>query len=86
MAEWLGVHARQVRKLAETGVIQRDGRGRYRLQVRSEPLQFTCGSRRPDGEGPLPVLGLTWSGSVRFWPDPSAKPRKCATAPFEAIC
>lgn len=32
VAEWLGLHERQVRKLAEQGVIERDGRGRYRLQ------------------------------------------------------
>ena len=32
VAVWLGCHERQVRKLAELGVIQRDGNGRYRLQ------------------------------------------------------
>lgn len=30
---WTDLHERQVRKLAEKGVIQRDGKGRYRLQA-----------------------------------------------------
>ena len=32
LAVWLGLNERQVRKLAERQIIERDGRGRYRLQ------------------------------------------------------
>lgn len=33
IAEWVGLHERQVRKLAERQVVERDGKGQYRLKT-----------------------------------------------------